>query len=81
MTQARNMTKALVAPPGIPQTRATALRKAILDMTHNTAFIADAKRQRLDVAPGSWEKIQKLMRDTVHTDPAVVKLTRKMTAG
>jgi tripartite-type tricarboxylate transporter receptor subunit TctC len=81
ITRARNMTKALVAPPGIPKARAAALRRAILDLTHDKAFLADAKRQRLDVAPGSWKKVQKLMRDTVHTDPAVVRLTRKMTAG
>lgn len=81
MTRARNMTKSLVAPPGIPAARAAALRKAIADMTRDKAFVADAQRQRLDVAPGSWQKIEKLIRDTVHTDPAVVTLTRQMTTG
>ena len=81
MTRARNMTKSLVAPPGIPAARAAALRKAIADMTRDKAFVAAAKRQRLDVAPGSWQKIAKLIRATVDTDPAVVKLTKQLTSG
>jgi len=81
MTRARNMVKALVAPPRIPAARADALRKAIVDMVRDKAFIADAKRQRLEVAPGSWQKLEKLIRDTVKTDPEVVKLTKKMTSG
>ena len=49
-------------------------------MTHDKAFVADARKQRLDVRRARGRR-SKLIRATVDTDPAVVKLTKQLTSG
>jgi tripartite-type tricarboxylate transporter receptor subunit TctC len=49
------MARPYAAPPGIPKERAEALRKAFSDMVKDKEFLADAKKQNLEIdfTPGS----------------------------
>jgi tripartite-type tricarboxylate transporter receptor subunit TctC len=53
----------LAAPPGVPTDRAEALRAAFMAMTKDEAFLADARKSRIDVEPVSGADIDALVRD------------------
>ncbi len=66
-----------VAPPGTPAPRLAELRKAF-DATMNDAeFLADAKRQNLDIAPKSAEVVAKLVRDMYAAPADIVQRAAK----
>jgi tripartite-type tricarboxylate transporter receptor subunit TctC len=65
-----------MAPPGIPAERAAALRKAFDEMVKDPAFLAEAKRSRLEITPISGEELQHLLVDVYKTPPAIVDKTR-----
>src|SRR5581483_7023325 len=50
-----------VAPPGIPEDRAAALRKALLDMAHDPDFLADAAKSGLDYRVITAEHISAIL--------------------
>jgi tripartite-type tricarboxylate transporter receptor subunit TctC len=63
------MARPYAAPPGIPADRKAALQKAFADTVKDPAFLADAKRLKLDVHPLGPEAIQKLL-DEVYATPS-----------
>ena len=50
-----------VAPPGVPADRAKALQAAFMATMKDADFLADAKKQKLEIAPISGEKINQLI--------------------
>jgi tripartite-type tricarboxylate transporter receptor subunit TctC len=50
-----------VLPPGVPQERVAALRKAFMDTLADKELIADAAKSRLELAPMSGEEMQALV--------------------
>ncbi|HLI20705.1 MAG TPA: hypothetical protein VKV32_06290 [Stellaceae bacterium] len=50
-----------VMPPGVPQDRVAALRKAFMEALKDKDLLADAKKQRLDIDPLSGEDVQALV--------------------
>ncbi|MCH7543297.1 MAG: hypothetical protein IIB65_06635 [Proteobacteria bacterium] len=50
-----------VAPPGVPADRAKALQAAFMATMKDADFLADAKKQKLEIAPISGEKIKQLI--------------------
>ena len=50
-----------VAPPGLPADRAKALQTAFMATMKDADFLADAKKQKLEIAPISGEKIKQLI--------------------
>lgn len=66
-----------VAPPGIPADRLAAVRKAFADTLADTAFVADAAKQRLTVDAISGEDLHRLIEDAYRTPPAIVQRTIK----
>jgi tripartite-type tricarboxylate transporter receptor subunit TctC len=67
-------------PPGVPADRVAALQKAMTDMFKDPAFIADAKKRRLDVqSPRSGQELQALLtRIYTQTPQAAVGRLRKI---
>lgn len=66
-----------IAPPGTPAPRLAELRKAF-DATMNDAeFLADAKRQNLDIAPKSAEVVTKLVHDMYAAPADIVQRAAK----
>jgi tripartite-type tricarboxylate transporter receptor subunit TctC len=71
----QTMARPYVAPPGIPADRLRALRAAFDATMKDPAFLADAKRQELEVRPVSGAEAQVLIKDIYATPAEVVKLT------
>ena len=70
-----------VAPPNLPPDRAAALRKAFMDTMKDPAFLAEAKRVRLEVSPLSGEEAQKLIADIYRTPRPIVEKARAIVQG
>ncbi len=76
------MARPYAAPPGIPKERAEALRKAFADMVQDKDFLADAKKQNLEIdfTPGS--EISAVLDKLYKTPkPAVDQLVKFRTPG
>jgi tripartite-type tricarboxylate transporter receptor subunit TctC len=67
------MGRPFVAPPGIPQDRAEALRKAFMDTMKDKEFLAEAEKAGLEITPVSGEKIQELVKEVYDTPPEIAK--------
>jgi tripartite-type tricarboxylate transporter receptor subunit TctC len=70
----QTMARPYVAPPGVPAERLAVLRAAFEATTKDPAFLADAKRQDLEVRPVGGAEAQVLIREIYATPPALVKL-------
>ena len=70
-----------VAPPGVPQVRVAALRKAFDETMRDPALLAEANRLLLDVEPMSGEEVAALVKSVLATPPAVVTRVRKALDG
>jgi tripartite-type tricarboxylate transporter receptor subunit TctC len=62
-----------VAPPDLPPERLQMLRDAFGATMRDADFIADAKRQRLDIEPVSGEQLTALIGKIYATPPAIVE--------
>jgi tripartite-type tricarboxylate transporter receptor subunit TctC len=69
--------RSFIAPPGTPPEHLAILRKAFDETMADPAFLADAKKVRLDVAPLSGERVQEVVRKLYASPPDVVELARK----
>jgi hypothetical protein len=70
------MARPFTAPPGVPADRLAALRAAFDATVKDPAFLADAKKQQLDITPYSGAQIDALMKDIYATPPALVARVR-----
>jgi tripartite-type tricarboxylate transporter receptor subunit TctC len=70
----QTMARPYVAPPGVPAERLAALRAAFEATTKDPGFLADAKRQELEVRPVTGAEAQMLIKEIYATPPALVKL-------
>jgi tripartite-type tricarboxylate transporter receptor subunit TctC len=70
----QTMARPYVAPPGVPPERLAALRTAFDATMQDPAFLADARRQDLDVRPLSGAEADALLRDAYATPPELVKM-------
>jgi len=66
----------LLAPPGTPNDRVEALRRAFTDTLSDPQFVADAQRTNMEVQPTAPEAIEKLLADIVRTPAPVVERAR-----
>lgn len=61
-----------LAPPGVPVERAEILRRAFDATMRDPAFLAEAKKSNLEIAPISGRELQKLIEDVYRTPTALV---------
>jgi tripartite-type tricarboxylate transporter receptor subunit TctC len=78
---AATLGRPFVAPPGIPEDRANALRKAFEDTMADPAYLAEMKAKKLDVGPIKWQDIPPLLKDFYSTPQDVVEETRAIIAA
>jgi tripartite-type tricarboxylate transporter receptor subunit TctC len=71
----------VMTAPQVPSERVKTLRRAFDAMATDPAFLADAERLRLNVAPVAGEKLQRIVSDTVKTPPAVVEAAKAAIAA
>jgi tripartite-type tricarboxylate transporter receptor subunit TctC len=62
-----------VAPPDLPAERLKMLRDAFDATIRDAEFLADAKRQKLDVEPVSGAQLEALIKKIYATPPAIVE--------
>jgi tripartite-type tricarboxylate transporter receptor subunit TctC len=67
-----------LAPPGVPADRAAVLRKAFDDTMKDPAFLEEAMRAALEVAPVGGDELQRLIAEIYQTPKDVVEKTRDM---
>jgi len=67
-----------LAPPGIAPDRAAILRRAFEDTMKDPAFLAEAKRADLEVAPIGGEALQRLVEEIYRTPKDIVDKTRAL---
>jgi tripartite-type tricarboxylate transporter receptor subunit TctC len=70
----QTMARPYVAPPGVPPERLQVLRAAFDATMRDPEFLADMKKQDLEVRPVSGTEADTLIREIYATPPAVVKL-------
>ncbi len=67
-----------MAPPGVPEGRATALRRAFDKTMLDPGFLAEAQQLQLDVEPTTGEEAQKVVQSMYATPRAVVERAKKL---
>ena len=68
----QTMARPYVAPPGVPADRLQALRAAFDATMNDPAFLAEAKRQELEVRPVSGAQAEVLIKEIYATPPEIV---------
>jgi hypothetical protein len=63
------------APPGVPEKRVEALRKAFMDTMTDKGFLAETAKAGLEVRPVSGANVQKLVAEIYDTPAAIVQRT------
>ena len=74
------MGRPYLAPPGIPEDRKAALRRAFEATMKDPAFIEDAAKQRLDIASITGEQIDRFLTDVYSTPKPLVERAAKILA-
>jgi tripartite-type tricarboxylate transporter receptor subunit TctC len=67
-------------PPGVPEDRKQALRKAFDDAMKDPEFLAEARQRKMDVNPVSGAEIEKLIGELYRTPAEIVAEARAATA-
>jgi tripartite-type tricarboxylate transporter receptor subunit TctC len=74
------MARPFVAPPGLPESKATLLRRAFDVTVQDPEFRAEAARIQADLAPTSGEDVQKLVGRLYATPRPVIERVKKLLA-
>jgi tripartite-type tricarboxylate transporter receptor subunit TctC len=74
------MGRPYLAPPGIPDDRKTALRRAFDATMQDPAFLAGAAKQRLDISPISGAAVERFLEDAYATPRPLVERAAKILA-
>lgn len=76
MVMASRIGRPILTPPDVPADRIAALRAAFDAAVHSKAFIAEAKKRRLEINPVSGIEVQKIVKEILATPPELAKLAR-----
>lgn len=68
--------RAIMAPPGIPRDRATALRRAFDSSMTDKALLADAAKQNMDLDPMNGEDLQSLVSELAAFPESLIPAAR-----
>lgn len=66
------ITRPYVLPPGTPQDRVQAFRKAFVETVQDRDFLADAKKSKLEVDPMDGEELERTVRGFFKLKPATL---------
>ncbi len=72
------LARAYSLPPGTPEARVTALRKAFADAVADPAFVAEADSQGLEVRPLGGAEIEKTVKGLFALDPKFIVQLRNL---
>ena len=69
------------APPKVPADRVQALRRAFDATAQDSDFLADAKKQKMELSPLTGEETEALVRRIYQTPKAVVDIAKQIASG
>ncbi len=69
------------APPNVPADRVLALRRAFDATTKDEEFLADVKKQKMELSPLSGEDVAALVQRIYATPRSVVDIAKQIAAG
>ena len=72
------MGRPFLAPPGIPEDRKAALIKAFEATMRDPAFLEDAAKQHLEIAPTSGAQIDRFLAEVYATPKPLVERAAKI---
>lgn len=78
LMKADDITRPVMAPPGIPAERAAILREAFAKMLKDPEFLEFAKKTRLDIDATSHQELAAIIKDITGTKQDDVLLAKKM---
>jgi tripartite-type tricarboxylate transporter receptor subunit TctC len=78
---AQDINRPVALPPGVPKERVATLRRAFDATMKDPAFLADAKKQRLEIAPMTGEEVQAAVHQVLSTPKDVIQQTQAALAG
>ena len=70
--------RAVFLPPGVPQERVDALRKAFDETMKDPDFLAEAEKVQIPIEPNGGENLDKIARQIVATPASAVALAKKL---
>jgi len=73
------MGRPYMMPPGVPQDRVEAVRKAFMETLADPDFLAEANKGKLEITPVSGDKIQKLVEEIYKTPKDLAEKAGKLT--
>ena len=78
---AQDNNRPVAAPPGVPADRVAILRRAFDATMKDVAFLADAKKQRLEIASMTGEEVQAAMHQVLTTPKDIIQETQAVLGG
>lgn len=75
------MSRPFVAPPGVPPDRAQALQAAMMKVSQDPNYLAEAAALKLDVSPIDGDAVLKLIGGLAKSPPAVLERMRALQSG
>ncbi|MDX1482973.1 MAG: hypothetical protein R3229_00715 [Alphaproteobacteria bacterium] len=76
MVMASRIGRPVLTTPGVPADRVAALRAAFDAAVTSDAFLAEAKKRRLEINPVSGVEVQRVVKEILSTPPELAKLAR-----
>jgi len=70
--------RSYIAPPGIPDAQAKALRTAFDKVFADKDFLADANKAKIDINPSSGEKVQQVVKQLYKMPPEVIARAKEL---
>jgi len=69
--------RSLTAPPGVPHERLDAIAKGFAATMRDPAFLATAKKRKMDLNFLAWKPLQEMVEEHLHTPADIVKVAKK----
>jgi tripartite-type tricarboxylate transporter receptor subunit TctC len=70
------LVRSYTTPPGTPKDRVQILRRAFQATLNDPAFLAEAEKARLEIAPVTGEEIERTVANLFKLDPAMTAKLR-----
>lgn len=78
---AQENSRAVAAPPGVPDDRVAILRRAFAATMQDPQFLAAAARTRLEISPQPGEEVQETVHQILNTSKDVIDATKAILAA
>ena len=75
------ITRPISAPPGIPEDRVAALRKALLDTMKDPEVVATGAKLNIEWKPMTGEELKQAIVDLYDTPPEIIKRSTELTTA